>query len=204
MTRLLHISASPRGADAVSLMAAAQFIAALPAGVSTKHIDLFERDLPDVTAEMTSAKMKFVMGVELTAEESQQWAGIIEMVEEFQAADHYLLTIPMWNFTIPYKLKHYIDLITHPGLTFTSDANGPRGLVSGGATLLYARGGDYSPKDGKPDPFDFQSPYMKAWLTMIGLGPVSEILVQQTMMGPDAAIAAAEDQINAAAARVIK
>ena len=59
------------------------------------------------------------------------------------------------------------------------------GLVSGGATLIYSRGGDYSPKDGRPDPFDFQSPYLKAWLQLIGLGPVDEVYVQRTMAGPD-------------------
>jgi hypothetical protein len=27
----------------------------------------------------------------------------------------------MWNFGIPYKLKHWIDVITQPGLTFRFD-----------------------------------------------------------------------------------
>ena len=102
----------------------------------------------------------------------------------------------MWNFSIPYKLKQYIDLITHPGLTFTQDENGPRGLASGTATLIYSRGGDYSPKDGKPDPFDFQSPYMNGWTSLVGLGPVSEVLVQRTMAGPDAVNEALEAQKN--------
>ena len=91
----------------------------------------------------------------------------------------------MWNFGIPYKLKQYIDLITHPGLTFTYGENGPIGLARGPATFIYSRGGDYSPKDGAPDPFDFQSPYMNAWTKLVGLNPVSEVLVQGTMAGPD-------------------
>jgi putative NADPH-quinone reductase len=27
----------------------------------------------------------------------------------------------MWNFGIPYKLKHYIDVLTQPGQTFNFD-----------------------------------------------------------------------------------
>ena len=108
------------------------------------------------------------------------------------------INVPMWNFSVPYRLKQYIDLITHPGLTFTREADGIRGLASGPATVIYARGGDYSPKDGKPDPFDFQSPYLSAWLGLVGLGPVDEVLVQTTMAGPDAlanAVQGVKDQL---------
>ena len=92
----------------------------------------------------------------------------------------------MWNFSIPYKLKQYIDLITHPGMTFTADKDGIRGLAGGSGTVIYSRGGDYSPKDGKPDPFDHQSPYLQAWLGLLGVNPVHEVAVQHTMGGPDA------------------
>jgi FMN-dependent NADH-azoreductase len=38
----------------------------------------------------------------------------------------------MWNFGVPYVLKHYIDVITQPGLTFSfNPATGFSGLVTG-------------------------------------------------------------------------
>lgn len=185
MIKILHISASPRGELSASAQAAQVFLDALPPSAAVKHIDLFQRDLPEVTLEVTTAKQKAFVGAALTSEEARQWAAIVDLVNEFQAADHYLMAVPMWNFNVPYRFKQYIDLLTHPGLTFTRDANGPRGLVTGGATAIYSRGGNYSPKDGKPDPFDFQSPYIQAWLRMIGVGPVQEVFVQRTMAGPD-------------------
>ncbi|MBT6891727.1 MAG: FMN-dependent NADH-azoreductase, partial [Gammaproteobacteria bacterium] len=162
------------------------FTDALADSVQVNRLDLFDAKLPEVTLEITAAKMKFAMGLDLNDDEAKQWTAITNLVTQFVEADGYLFSIPMWNFSIPYKLKQYIDLITHPGLTFTSDENGPKGLASGQATLIYSRGGDYSPKDGKPDPFDFQSPYMNAWTRLVGLDPVSEVLVQKTMAGPDA------------------
>ena len=110
---------------------------------------------------------------------------ITKLVSQFLEADAYAFTIPMWNFGIPHKLRQYIDLITHLGLTFTYGENGPIGLAHGPDTFIYSRGGDYSPKDGAPDPFGFQSPYMNAWTKLVGLNPVSEVLVQGTMAGPD-------------------
>ena len=206
MTRLLYVSASPRGEHSASIQAAQVFLDAVPNGVNVDHIDLFERELPEVTLEITAAKMKSFAGFPLTPEEAKQWAAIVALVDEFKAADHYLLAVPMWNFHVPYRFKQYIDLLTHPGLTFTRDEQGPRGLVSGGVTLIYSRGGDYSPRDGQPDPFDFQSPYLKAWLRTIGLGPVAEVYVQRTLAGPDGvaqSVAGATAELQALAAGVV-
>ena len=185
MSNLLVINASPRGDASAGNMAANIFLEALPDSVALTRLDLFDAGLPEVTVEVTSAKMKYAMGLDLDEEEAKQWSVITSLVEQFVRADNYLFVIPMWNFSIPYKLKQYIDLITHPGLTFTRDENGPKGLASGAATVIYSRGGDYSPKGGKPDPYDFQSPYFGAWASLVGLGPVSEVNVQTTMAGPD-------------------
>lgn len=202
MTKLLYLNASPRGAQSAAHQAAQVFIDTLGPETVVKRIDLFERLLPDVTPEVTAAKVKQFMGAPLDPEESSQWSVVTALVDEFVGADHYLLGVPMWNFSIPYKLKHYIDAINHPGLTFTRDDQGPRGLVSGTATVIHARGGDYASKDGQPDPLDFQSTYLRAWLTSIGLVEVTEILVQNTIGGPpavDAAIAQVRGKLQAAA-----
>ena len=190
MSRLLYISASPRGGASASIQAADFFLEALPSEVEVERLDLFAADLPEYTPALASAKQK--MGVGLDDEEAAQWPQVKELVAQFVAADRYLFAIPMWNFSVPYKFKQYIDLVTHPGLTFTRDEQGIRGLASGPATVIYSRGGDYSAKDGQPDPFDFQSPYMNGWFTLVGLGPVEEVLVQRTMAGPDALAAAVD------------
>jgi FMN-dependent NADH-azoreductase len=31
-----------------------------------------------------------------------------------KSADAYLISVPMWNFSIPYMLKHYIDIVIQP------------------------------------------------------------------------------------------
>ncbi len=202
MSTLLYINASPRGEAAASTQAATTFLQALPASVQVQQVNLFDADLPEYTAVLASAKQATMMGAELSDAQQEQWQHVTRLVEQFVNADSYLFGVPMWNFSVPYKLKQYIDLITHPGLTFVSDAQGIRGLSAGPATVIYSRGGDYSPKDGKPDPFDFQSPYLNAWLGLVGLGPVTEVLVQATLAGPDGlskAVQGAEAELAAAA-----
>lgn len=186
MTKVLYVNASPSGDKSVCTQAANVFLEALDSSVEVDRINLFEVNLPDVTSEVASAKVKFVMGSEPTEEERRQWSEIERLVGVFLSADHYLFAVPMWNYSIPYKFKQYIDLVTYPGLTFTRGENGLEGLAAGPVSVIYSRGGNYAPKDGQPDPFDFQSPYMRAWFSLVGLGPANEILVQNTMLGPDA------------------
>ena len=205
MSNLLYISASPRGEDSAAVQASAVFLNALDSAVSVTALNLFEADLPDYTHSLASAKQKTMTGADMTSTEAQQWQRVTELVDQFLGADHILLALPMWNFSIPYKFKQYIDLITHPGMTFTMDKNGPRGVGSASGTVIYSRGGDYSPKDGKPDPFDFQSPYLKAWASLVGISPLEEVLVQRTMSGPDAqseAIDGAAERLESLARQV--
>lgn len=186
MTTCLYIESSPRDADSASTQAARTFLAALPASVNVEHLPLFDMGLPEFDGVMAAAKYRVLSGQDLTPAEEPAWAQVTEFVDQFKAADHYLITAPMWNFSIPYKLKQYIDLITHPGMTFVADKDGIRGLASGSGTVIYSRGGDYSPKDGKLDPFDHQTAYLQAWLGLVGVNPIHEVAVQRTLGGPDA------------------
>ena len=184
MSALLYIECSPRRADSFSSQAAAIYLDALPKGVTVEHLDLFAANLPEFDAVAAAAKYKVMGGKPLNPAEESAWSKVIALVDGFKAADHYLIAAPMWNFGVPYKLKQYIDLITHPGLTFIPRPDGMEGLAGGDAVVIYSRGGNYGPKDGQPDPYDHQSPYLQAWLGLVGVSPVVEVAVEGTMRPP--------------------
>ena len=105
--------------------------------------------------------------------------------DRLKAADHLLIAAPMWNLSIPYRLKHYIDIVTQPGLTFSfSPARGYSGLLKGkAATLIYASSGDYRPGSGNPRP-DHQKPFLEAWLRFVGVTDIDTVAVEPTMGDP--------------------
>ena len=109
----------------------------------------------------------------------------MEHFNRFNKADKYVFSLPMWNFGVPYKLKHYIDVITQPGLSFSfSPETGYSGLVTGKpAAVIYARGGEYSSSDDAVG-MDFQRRYLELWLGFIGFTDVSTILVEPTLSDP--------------------
>jgi FMN-dependent NADH-azoreductase len=98
----------------------------------------------------------------------------------------------MWNFSIPYILKHYIDIIIQPGLTFQfSIESGYKGIVKAkSATVIYTSGGDYSTPEMQG--LDFQKNYMNLALGFIGLTNVNSIVCEPTLGAPDSVAQAKE------------
>lgn len=192
MAHILYIKASPRGDRSHSASVADAFVDAY----SRTHpddqvttLDVFYDDLPAFDFEAVSAKYKILHGKEHTDEDKRVWAGIVSVIDEFKAADKYVLAVPMWNFSIPYRLKQYIDILIQPGHTFTVTTDGNyQGLVTGKPVFIaYARGGTYPPGT-EMEAFDFQKKYLEMALGFIGLTDIHSVMVEPTLMnGPEAA-----------------
>ena len=164
MARRLHIVAAPRpdGVSRTRQVAAAFLDAYRQANPSDKieTLDLFAAPLPEMDAVGVEAKFKNARGEEMEGAVRQRWNEIDHFVEQFLAADKYVFTAPMWNFGIPYRLKHYFDVIVQARRTFRYVSGKSEGLAAGcPAVLLTSRGGIYSP--GSPgEAMNQQEPYL--------------------------------------------
>lgn len=187
MATLLYVKASPRGERSHSVAVADAFVEAYRAahpGDMVKTLDVFEADLPPFDGLALQAKYTILHGHKHAPEELAAWRAVEAIIAEFKAADKYVLAVPMWNFGIPYRLKHYLDLIIQPGYTFSYDpAKGYTGLVTGKpAFIAYARGGEYP--DGTPyATYDFQKKYLELALGFIGFTGIRSLVVEPTLMG---------------------
>lgn len=192
MKTILHVQSSPRGQESFSIRAAREFLAALQErhpNAKAETLDLFAADIPAFTAPETKAKYAVLSGQQPKDAAGRAWKRVIQAVERFKSADLIAISAPMWNFSIPHRLKDYIDVIVQPALTFSySPQSGYTGLVTGKpAVLILARGGDYSPGSGA-EALDMQKPYLEAILRFIGFTDVRSIIVQPTLMaGPEVA-----------------
>ena len=82
------------------------------------------------------------MEIDPSDSEKSAWKEIESIFDTFNEADKYIFSVPMWNFGLPYVLKHYIDVITQPGLAWSfSPDSGYTGLVKGKVLAIYATGG---------------------------------------------------------------
>ena len=134
-------------------------------------------------------------------EAEQAWKPIIEAINHFKSAAAYVVSAPMWNFGIPYRLKAYIDVIAQPGLTFSfSPQTGYTGLVTGRPlVLVLARGGAYGSGTGG-EAYDHQAPYLRTSFGFLGFTNLRTVLVEPTLaagpQGADAALAKAISELR--------
>ena len=111
----------------------------------------------------------------------------------------------MWNLSIPYALKYYIDCIVQPGYSFRYDEAGHVVPLVLGKKMVVAssRGSDYS-AGGPMHAFDFQEPYLRAIFGFIGITDVEFVSAQPMDASPalrDAALAVAAEQARVLALR---
>jgi len=190
--RLLCIQASPRIQRSHSIAVADAFVAAYEQSHAEDEIvtvNLFEASIPNFDGLAVQAKYTILHGEGNSDEEMQAWKNVERVIEQFASADKYVFAVPMWNFGIPYRLKHYIDVLVQPGYTFSySEEVGYQGLVVGKpALVVYARGGEY-PAGTEAEAFDMQSKYFSLVLGFMGFTDVRSVIVEPTLQGgPDVA-----------------
>lgn len=189
MMRLLHIDASPRGAQSHSHRAAAEFIARLQAlhpELTVDRLPVWETDLPAFDGATLSAKYARLAGQPHSAEEARAWSAIEQLVARVAAADRIVIATPMWNLSIPYRLKQLIDLVTQPGLTFSfSPSTGYAPLLAPIPVLvIIASAGDFSQGEswGRPD---LATPYLRQALAFIGLRDTRFVPLGPTVGEPE-------------------
>src|SRR5574341_1548861 len=188
MAKLLYIEASPRKERSHSIDAARAFLDAYKSahpGDQIETLDLWATRLPEFNDAVLNAKYAILHGQPHTPEQAKAWNEVVSLANRFKSADKYAFSLPMWNFGIPYKLKHFIDVLVQPGLTFSyTPEEGYKGLVLGKrALLIYARGGEYPAGTGY-EAYDLQKKYMELILGFIGITDVQSVVVEPTLSAP--------------------
>jgi FMN-dependent NADH-azoreductase len=161
---LLHIVATPRTGGSNTLRISEAFIEGLyqqHPDLRVTTIDLFHHEVPAMAGDRIEAKYALMRGEQLLPNVKMTWTEIEGTIAGFLSADMYLLSVPMWNFSIPYPLKYYIDTIVQPGYTFKYQADGtPIGLASGKMVIVKTSGSDYS-ENSPMKSLDFVEPYLR-------------------------------------------
>ncbi len=190
MTHLVYIEASPMQAASTSIAVATAWLEAYRQAHPDDTVDtinVWDIDLPPFDADMIAAKFAVLRAQNATAPQQALWARAVAVSQRFNAADCYLFSLPMWNFGIPYRLKHFIDVVTLPGQNWRwSREAGYQALLPGKrATLVYSSAGAY-PLRPDEDESDFQKPYMRRWLRFLDIAVTAEISASPTLVPPEA------------------
>ncbi|MGJ7920175.1 FMN-dependent NADH-azoreductase [Neobacillus sp. LXY-4] len=153
MAKLLYITANPKGLEkSKGLQIGEAFLEAFQAELpdaEIKKIDLFEADIPQMDAELVSARGK-IGGYgykleELEEGEREKYLAMHAVADEFVNYDYFVFVSPVWNLSSPPVLKQYMDNLFVSGKTFNYTPEGAKGALSGKkAVHIQTRGGLYT------------------------------------------------------------
>jgi FMN-dependent NADH-azoreductase len=196
--KLFHLRSSPRVGSA-SAAAAEMFLAKFRELRPSWDIDLqdlWRERLPEFDGAALEAKYARLGGRGFNDTERDAFAVIERMALRFSLADRVLISSPMWNFGVPYKLKQWFDLIVQPGLTFTfSPAEGYRGLVKDRPTIVILASGSDFVTGMNRGRVDMATPYLRDILRFIGVHSVRFVAVGPTI-GPGDQVQAARGSVE--------
>jgi len=172
--KLLQIDSSARAASVtrrLTARAAEEWKKNHPDG-EVIHRDLSATHIPLITDDWGATRLD---ASELTPAERAYLSTSDQLIDELRAADTIIIGAPMYNFSISSSLKAWIDQVVRLGKTFGYGPAGPRGLLEAkNVTVITARGGAYE-KGTATEAFDFQEPYLRSILGLIGLTDVTFI-----------------------------
>lgn len=178
MPKLLVVQASPRGDLSKSRLLAADFLSEWKEKYPGNDTKIRDLDVTDLTfVDMGWIRAAFTPSDQRTVEMKAALALSNELIAELKWADHVLISTPMHNFTVPARLKAWIDQIVRVGETFTWRSEG---LLTGKkVTAIVASGSEYT-ADSLIADRNFVAPVLTTALDFIGIKGINFILAGNT------------------------
>lgn len=157
-----------------------------------------------IVAALTNGSNETVIHRDLTNEEPgaiNPRAGESPAADEFLAADVIVVGAPMYNLSVPARLKAWIDSISIPRKTFRYTEKGPEGLAGGRKVVVaYASGGFHrGPEE------DFVDPYLRSFFRLLGINQIDVVRAEGVNISEEhraKAMQAANAEIASITARI--
>ena len=190
--KILRVDSSANPGDSVSRAIGDEAEHRLTAGhpgATVHRLDL-AAGMPHIDADWVGAN--FTPPEQRSPEQQERLALSDQAVAVLEEADAVVITVPVYNFSLPSTLKAWIDHICRAGVTFRYTENGPQGLLADRPVYLVMASG------GVPfgSPMDFASGYLKQVLRFIGIEDVRLVGAERVASGARAAQQAALNTLD--------
>lgn len=189
MAHLLHIDASPRGERSHSRRMTREFVQQWKQQHPNDTIayrDVGRNPIPHVTEDWIAAA--FSSPDQHTPQLQEAIRLSDQLVDEFLAADIYVIGVPMYNFSVPSGFKAYIDQIVRMGRTVDFEPNDAgnayKPLVLGKKMfIIEARGDSGFQPGGRYEKMNHHDPYLVTVFEFMGITDITFIHVENDEYG---------------------
>lgn len=160
-----------------------------------EDINLFNMNVPEIDRDMLDAWDELGKGIpfyRLSNAQQHKVTLFNSFTAGFIEQDKIVIANPLWNLSIPTRLKSWFDSITVAGKTFKYTDSGSVGLAQGKKVLhIQANGGFYNGADPA-------SQYVKMLFNFLGVTDFHQLFVEGMDHAPDKASEIVNDAMNRA------
>jgi FMN-dependent NADH-azoreductase len=180
MTKILHVSCSPRGQAAESYLLSQKIIGFLLESNPTPV--LVNRVIGDGALSHVDENYAISQRSSMDVSQEGSMSQSEELIQELESSDFLVIGTPMHNLTVPSVLKAWIDHVVRARRSFDVTREGKIGLLRDRPVFVaISSGGRFSGERARQP--DFLTPYLKAVLGTIGLHDITFFSVQGTGSG---------------------
>ncbi|MFO1489541.1 MAG: NAD(P)H-dependent oxidoreductase [Kiritimatiellia bacterium] len=171
---VLHICANPKllTEESTSKQLAIAFFNKLIESredAEVENIDLYEPRPTIPTRSTATVGTPLIEGYVPTKEEEQAANYAMTQAARVNEADVLVLTMPMWNFSMPGILKSWLDHVLSPGMIYTVDRNETRPFHKLKKVVVIVASGDAFKEN---DPRDGLTPAITAAFAYAGVSNI--------------------------------
>lgn len=176
-TNILFLNAS-HGPESLVAVGAKVFLDNLSVDKSVKEVQLWKDELVQYKIEHAVSKLNILRG-DGTQKDEERFAPVLDAAQFINSVDLVVIATPMWNYSIPYVLKQYIDTVVQPGINFNDTEDDPSLPNRRGRALVVisSAGADYPANSLVKD---FLNPYLKQIFALMGFTRFYPIFIQGT------------------------
>lgn len=174
---ILHLNVSHSDQSLVST-GARTFLANIKFPHSVTEMNLWkDENNVKYSLQHSQAKMNILQGTGTPSDEAM-FNPISRAANYINTVDLVLISCPMWNYSVPYPLKQFIDTIVQPGINFCDeDQTSIRHLQGRHLVIVSSAGAIYSPTSHVQD---FLNPYLSQVFRLMGFDRQEIIFIEGT------------------------
>ena len=175
--QILHLNVS-HSKESLVARGAQLFISNLDFQHSVTEMNLW-KDGNNVkySLEHSQAKMNILQGLGTPLDE-ELFNPVSRAAHFINSVDIVLISSPMWNYSVPYPLKQFIDTIVQPGINFCDENQTSLGDLQGRHLVVFSSAG--ASYDDNSHVQDFLNPYLSQVFRLMGFDKQEMIFIQGT------------------------
>ena len=180
-TLIINAHPDPYSSASATNRMVAHLLSKLPVG-SAQTVNLAETDIQPLDKAVLEMFVATVFqGQQPNAEQAALFARMMSVVNQVKSARRLVIAYPMYNFSIPARLKDWLDNLVVAGETFRFGENGaPQGLM-GAHKVLLLQASSIVYSSGPMTQMDFASSYLKSLLGgFLGFASVDTVRAEGT------------------------